>query len=466
MLGIDRSSTGRTVQKAKSGRLKKKPKNMSREVFALVGAEGLPSLVPTDKERRGAKRIGSKVQWRQTALQSSARSDNLKLFHWQRVDVEFPDYPFARFNKNAQMLPLYTDQEYNSYIKNLDPLWSRAATDYLFKLCKRFDLRWLVVADRYSRENLENEASHTVEDMKDRFYSIQRALCHCRDMIDQASEYEYDALHERRRKTQLNVAFTRTRAVDIEEARLKVELKQINTQLRQLQRGNKSKSKSKHKVGNTGTVSVKSELKRTTHSSNQSGLDMTKNMDTDPADPDFSEPKCGNAVKQPDQPPSYTKEKNYLRSTRLNLAACQLGPGPRMLRKVELVLAELGISSRPMPTQVVCDMYDKLRQDIIKVLTLQKHYALRMTTERASTQIEFEPGYDLQNSNAEHGNIYKNTGPSHASINSNVSQNRSSTVDTPQSSVNTNSRPSSRLAQKRKVSQTNKAAINHKRRRK
>jgi DNA methyltransferase 1-associated protein 1 len=42
------------------------------------------------------------------------------------------------------------------------------------------------------------------------------------------------------------------------------------------------------------------------------------------------------------------------------------------MRKVGLVLAELGVPSRPMPTEAVCAAYDKLRQDILKVLTLQK----------------------------------------------------------------------------------------------
>ncbi len=45
-----------------------------------------------------------------------------------------------------------------------------------------------------------------------------------------------------------------------------------------------------------------------------------------------------------------------------------------MLRS-RLLLAELGIPKRVMPTGRICAMYDKLRQDIVKVLTLQKSVA-------------------------------------------------------------------------------------------
>ena len=41
---------------------------------------------------------------------------------------------------------------------------------------------------------------------------------------------------------------------------------------------------------------------------------------------------------------------------------------PRMLQKMHMVLAELGVPARPIPTQRVCDAYDALRRDILAVL--------------------------------------------------------------------------------------------------
>eukprot|EP00944_MAST-04C_sp_MAST-4C-sp1_P008618 g8618.t1 len=64
----------------------------------------------------------------------------------------------------------------------------------------------------------------------------------------------------------------------------------------------------------------------------------------------------------------------YLRSSRLaNVPSSQVFD-KKMVGKIAKVLNELGVPSRPLPTQRVCDAYDKLRQDIIKLLTARKYY--------------------------------------------------------------------------------------------
>ena len=45
-----------------------------------------------------------------------------------------------------------------------------------------------------------------------------------------------------------------------------------------------------------------------------------------------------------------------------------------MVGKITKVLNELSVPLRPLPTQRVCDAYDKLRQDIAKLLTARKYY--------------------------------------------------------------------------------------------
>lgn len=42
--------------------------------------------------------------------------------------------------------------------------WSREETDQLFELCERFDLRFIVIADRFPSDR-------SVEDLKSRYYS-------------------------------------------------------------------------------------------------------------------------------------------------------------------------------------------------------------------------------------------------------------------------------------------------------
>jgi hypothetical protein len=42
----------------------------------------------------------------------------------------------------------YDDEEWDNVVAR-DPDWDRAETDYLLGLCERYDLRFLVIADRY-----------------------------------------------------------------------------------------------------------------------------------------------------------------------------------------------------------------------------------------------------------------------------------------------------------------------------
>lgn len=47
-------------------------------------------------------------------------------------------------------MPVYSEQEYQVHLH--DDGWTKAETDHLFDLCKRFDLRFIVVHDRYDHQ--------------------------------------------------------------------------------------------------------------------------------------------------------------------------------------------------------------------------------------------------------------------------------------------------------------------------
>lgn len=63
-------------------------------------------------------------------------------------------------------------------------MWTKEETDELFDLCERFDLRFIVIADRFP-------SSRTVEELKDRYYSgtslfnklLYVALCYSFSLI-------------------------------------------------------------------------------------------------------------------------------------------------------------------------------------------------------------------------------------------------------------------------------------------
>lgn len=74
------------------------------------------------------------------------------------------EYPFSKFNRVIDV-PDYTDEEYERHLIGkvykmmngcgllicflLDSEWTKDETDYLFNLCRRYDLRFPVIHDRY-----------------------------------------------------------------------------------------------------------------------------------------------------------------------------------------------------------------------------------------------------------------------------------------------------------------------------
>lgn len=159
-----------------------------------------------------------------------ARNDDLVLRHWERKSDESRDlvYRFSKFNVKADILS-YSDGEYE-VLK--DPDWSREETDYLFDLCREYDLRFFIIWDRYS---FPNGKSRGVEDLKARYYSVCRSLMELRTPLNQMSPEEtqtfnmlnFDKEREIARKKMAAVLFARTPEKVKEEEMLLAELKRI-----------------------------------------------------------------------------------------------------------------------------------------------------------------------------------------------------------------------------------------------
>jgi len=364
------------VPQKRSRSLRKKPKNMSRELFALIGNQGLACLAPSAKVQSGRykkKRTDGKVRWKWASFKNSAReNDDLLLQHWVRGDMEYPDYPFAKFNKKIDAWARYTEEEYAKHLSGMHATavggpWTRLETDRLFDLCKKYDVRWNVVVDRFSMTAEEAVArvhglpapsaprtQRPLYALKERFYGVLKAVHLARGQQEEANRYVYDAVHEARRAHQTHVAYVRPLADEKEEKRLEAELKTINVQLNRLEKAAKTKRRGEWR--DAGGVGCPPML---------------------PLGDGYME---GPLLLLP---PLCLQKRNYMRSDRLLLRAGASGPGPRLKKKMALVIAELGVPSRLMPTEVVCAAYDKLRQDVLKVLALQK-YATRLQAELRS----------------------------------------------------------------------------------
>lgn len=64
-------------------------------------------------------------------------------------------------------IPTYSDSEYNQHLKCEG--WTKEETDHLMDLARRFDMRFIIMADRYDSEKF---SKRSVEDIKERYYKI------------------------------------------------------------------------------------------------------------------------------------------------------------------------------------------------------------------------------------------------------------------------------------------------------
>ena len=210
---------------------------MSREVLDLKyeGAPPISIVAPKFKEK--PKLPFKPRPWEETPFGNSARKDGLVLRHWRRKgDVSnaaglpvtpadsnaasemeqddkaapaLQDSHWAKFNVKVDR-PHYTDEQYETHLKNDD--WSKEETDYLVDLATDFDLRWVVIADRYEyqpkQQPKENEDSmavipqakaRTQEDMKARYYDVAAKTMVLHNPLSSMSSSEFDT-HEKMTK--------------------------------------------------------------------------------------------------------------------------------------------------------------------------------------------------------------------------------------------------------------------------
>lgn len=148
----------------------------------------------------------------------------------------------------------YSDQEYQQLLQLEN--WTKQETDHLFDLCRQFDLRFMVIQDRWDSSRFPKR---TVEDLKERYYDICNILNKVRVYMYYCLQKEakhfvclnskarhtsgpepkliaYDADNEKRRKEQLKRLFERTPEQVEEEANLLAELRKIEARKKDRER--------------------------------------------------------------------------------------------------------------------------------------------------------------------------------------------------------------------------------------
>lgn len=107
----------------------------TRDRHVLTGGETGPPLIPSIPGH-SKPRSGRTVAWQFVPFDNHARTDALKLNHWQRVGTP-AEYPFARFNKPVRSF-VYTEQEYANFIAPKDT-HDLAEYQHVEKESKRLD---------------------------------------------------------------------------------------------------------------------------------------------------------------------------------------------------------------------------------------------------------------------------------------------------------------------------------------
>ncbi|KAI7874500.1 hypothetical protein K492DRAFT_240809 [Lichtheimia hyalospora FSU 10163] len=201
---------------------------VSRDLYSLIGgAPPIAFVKPTFKAKYNDKKKAA--SWVQQSFTNPARTDDLTLHHWIQESKINQEYPFSKFNRVIDV-PDYSDEEYERHL--IDSEWTKDETDYLFNLCRRYDLRFPVIQDRYDFP----EKTRSIEDLKDRYYTVQRKLIKARphlpgeyhqDRQTLMQQYTFDKAKETERKEALIALFNRTKEEIEQEQALFVEARRI-----------------------------------------------------------------------------------------------------------------------------------------------------------------------------------------------------------------------------------------------
>ncbi|KAJ8658272.1 hypothetical protein O0I10_005955 [Lichtheimia ornata] len=359
ILQLGKPSESSGIKKAKLP-TERRPDGISRELYSLIGsAPSVALLKPTYKAKFNVKKKAT--PWMLESFSNNARSDNLTLQHWIKAANANKTYPFAYTEKPGAVIE-YSDDEYEKYLADIDPEWSKEETDYLMDLCRKYNMRFIIITDRYSYK----DKSRSMEDLKDRYYAICRTLAKERaserDTGYPLYQYAFDKAREVERKQALETLAGRTKEQMDEEEALLVEMRRIEQNEARLER---EKESVMHLLAQL-PASSRGDTNNT--AANNSSPEHSKKRRRSGIEDQSKKSRRGSSIAEASTLP---KEKLvpgvHVQSQRL--------PSTKgaMHAKVLKVMDELGVGPRPvMPTAAVCHGFEQLQTSIAAMFELKK----------------------------------------------------------------------------------------------
>jgi hypothetical protein len=216
-------------------------------------------------------------------------------------------------------------------------------------------------------------------------------------------DFSFDRAHEERRVQQLGALFSRSQAEEKEETSLVNEVRRIDALLRRLQKdapkARKSTASTKGGVegaegGGSGVSAAAPVAAAPVAAATSAAVDAAAAASAPGAGAAAPAARAATAAESGQVtltqfPPTLLEqllsEEGYrgqhaslalepgvhLRSSRFHVLPSQIGIGSRLHLKMDNLLTEIGVPLRPVPTINVCNAYDRLRQDTLKLLALQ-----------------------------------------------------------------------------------------------
>lgn len=239
-------------------------------------------------------------------------------------------------------------------------LWTRAETDALFSLCCQFELRFPVIRDRWP----EKLADRSIDELKDRYYAVAKAVIehrtkndkgavgklplalqkHCQAISMNPFDYEYECI----RKNQLERQYRRSKAELREE-------EETVRNARRIEAAQKRSKKERERVAKLLTPA--------------GDVKMTAADGTRVVDSRVAAASVASAAPQKIFPHRKINNGAYPRSSMIYTPVTQ---STRIAKRVDQVLEELNVGTRPTPTSYVVDTFDLLRMDVMSYLELHR----------------------------------------------------------------------------------------------
>ncbi|KAK9459419.1 uncharacterized protein V1516DRAFT_679861, partial [Lipomyces oligophaga] len=239
-----RSPAGRPPPAKRMKTEGKKMEGISRELQNLIGDDGSAAVTVMQNQFKQKPKWNKKVSpWIWSKFTNEARTDGLELSHWVRGSPAAGEYLFAKYNKPVDVMS-YTEEEYDKCLA--DAAWTPRETAYLFELCREYDLRWLVINDRYDYfpEEDEPRSLRTLEDLKERYYFCCRTLLELRRDnrtmtwtardIERYNAMDFNKEKEVIRKQHLERLLSRSPAEIAEEEKLILEYRKLQESSKKL----------------------------------------------------------------------------------------------------------------------------------------------------------------------------------------------------------------------------------------